>query len=186
MKYKVQSITVVYLQKIQIPHYTCCLYDMCTQMYVALCGSIDPLMCWAHMAGRLSLSIMWWFGSVKTITSATLSLRSHSCMDEVAPHRQGCWSVYEQFLWAVCVCVRGVTKHPACGSLSCQQSVSPRSRHMDVETAVGQPGSGCRYLSVTSWTSADASSALTEANVTHKDRQEWRQEHGSAHLLGWK
>ena len=140
---------------------------MCSQMYVALCGSIDPLMCWAHMAGRLSLSIMWWFGSVQTTTSATLSLRSHSCMDEAAPRRQGCWSVYEQssFLWAVCVCVCGVTKRPACRSLSCQQSVSPRSGHMDTETAVGQSGSGCCYLSVTSWTSADASSALTVAKT---------------------
>lgn len=77
-------------------------------------------------------SIMWWFGSIYTVTSATLFFPSllHGWCGTSHVVLLEClfMSVWLQF---VCVCVREVTKRPVYGSLSCQKSVCPRSGHMD-------------------------------------------------------
>ena len=59
----------------------------------------------------------------------------------------------------------------------------PRSRHMDTETAVSQPGSGCCYLSVTSWTRADATPGMDgEKDNTHTYTHKYSNTHRNRHV----
>lgn len=163
------------------PHpYTCVCGYLYVHVYVCV-GSFAPLMCWAHMVGRLD--------GPGTVHYVVIWQRTHHYLrypfvpftllhgwcgtTHVGQLECLFMTVWLQLAHVrVRECVCEVTKRPVCGSVSCQASVCPQSGHMDTETAVSQPGSGCCYLSVTSWTTADATSARTQGEITHTAKQD--------------
>lgn len=137
-------------------------WGLCLFLYVSTALLMSPV----HMVGWLE--IHW------TLHYAVIWQCTHRCLCyPFIPftllhgwcgfkHKVVCLWAFDCGLLMVCVCVCEVTKRPVCGSVSCQESLCPRSGHMDMETTISHPGSGCSYLSVTSWNTADASSAWME------------------------
>lgn len=125
-----------------------------THVFLCVCvGSMAPLMCWAHMAGRLH--------GPGTVHNVVIWQRTHRCLCyplvSITLLHGWCGTTHVELVLlgfaqmcstavfscvCVCMCVWEVTNRPVCGSVSCQESVCPRSGHMDIETADGQSGSG--------------------------------------------
>lgn len=148
-------------------------------------GSIAPLTCWAHMAGRLDCprtvhDVVIWQLPFSSLHTPAWMMWHLTC--GVA------WVFVYECLTAICfyvcvwVCVCAVMEHPACGNIPCQECVCLWSRHMDVDTVTSQHGSGCCYLLIASWTTADATSAQT--GRLEEERQK-KKKSGITHLLDW-
>lgn len=104
---------------------TMCLYG--PHMYVLV------YVCWVHRSTDVSSPYGGQVGLSQNSPlcgdlAATLSLPSHSCMNDVAPHMWCClsfclWVFDCTSLSCVCVGVCAVIEHPACGNIPCQESV---------------------------------------------------------------